>query len=133
MDHLKEISKTPEGVLVRLKEKICTEIGLDGYKLKTLIDKFVLNVFHGVTTSKTHFAKVNIYNELSKNKMTVKVFFKFLRIINIKSVRISATITTVKNNQFTVYEDVDLFTTTGFEEDIPEINKINKRKEIIDE
>lgn len=109
MDHLKEISNTPEGVLVRLKDKICLTLGLDVYKIKLLIDKFVINTFHGVTSSKTHFAKVNIYNELSKNKMTIKVFFKFLRIINIKSVRISVTIRTARDKEYTVYEDINIF------------------------
>lgn len=105
----KEIAKTPEGVLVRLKEKIRIAAGIDVYSLKILIDKFVINTFQGVANSKTHFAKVNIYNELSKNKMTVKVFFKFLRIISIKSVRVTVTVRTSRDKEFSVFEDVNIF------------------------
>lgn len=111
-----EISNTPEGVLVRLKDKICIATGIDVYKLKLLIDKFVTKTFQGVANSKTHFAKVNIYNELSKNKMTIKVFFKFLRIINIKSVRLSVTIKTIRDNEITVVEDINIFSYS--EEDV---------------
>lgn len=116
MDHLKEISNTPEGVLVRLKDKLCLILGLDIFKLKMLIDKFVMTTFQDVNNSKTHFAKVNIFNEITKNKMTIKVFFKFLRIINIKSVRISVTVKTIKDKEFTVHEDVNIFTTTEADE-----------------
>ena len=112
MDHLKEISNTPEGVLVRLKDKICLALGLDVFKIKILIDKFVVTTFQGVANSKTHFAKVNIFNEITKNKMTIKVFFKFLRIINIKSVRISVTVKTLRDKEYTVHEDINIFTTS---------------------
>lgn len=112
MDHLKEISNTPEGVLVRLKDKICLALGLDVFKIKMLIDKFVVTTFQGVANSKTHFAKVNIFNEITKNKMTIKVFFKFLRIINIKSVRISVTVKTLRDKEYTVHEDINIFTTS---------------------
>jgi hypothetical protein len=113
----KEVSNTPEGVLVRLKDKLCIVTGLDPQKIKLLVDKFVVTTFQGVANSKTHFAKVNIYNELTKNKMTIKVFFKFLRIINIKSVRISVTVRTVRDNEFTVHEDINIFTTDQTDED----------------
>lgn len=112
MDHLKEISNTPEGVLVRLKDKLCLALGLDVFKIKMLIDKFVVTTFQGVANSKTHFAKVNIFNEITKNKMTIKVFFKFLRIINIKSVRISITVKTLRDKEYTVHEDINIFTTS---------------------
>lgn len=112
MDHLKEISNTPEGVLVRLKDKLCLALGLDVFKIKMLIDKFVVTTFQDVANSKTHFAKVNIFNEITKNKMTIKVFFKFLRIINIKSVRISVTVKTVRDKEYTVHEDINIFTTS---------------------
>ena len=112
MDHLKEISNTPEGVLVRLKDKLCLALGLDVFKIKMLIDKFVVTTFQGVANSKTHFAKVNIFNEITKNKMTIKVFFKFLRIINIKSIRISVTVKTLRDKEYTVHEDINIFTTS---------------------
>lgn len=106
-----EISHTPEGVLVRLKEKIRLALGIDVSVLKILIDRFVSNTFQGVTSSKTHFAKVNIYNELAKNKMTIKVFFKFLKIINIRNVKLTITITTQRGKEVSVSEDINLFNT----------------------
>jgi len=117
MKNAKEISNTPEGVLVRLKEKICLALGIDTYKLKLLIDRFVINASQGVTNTKTHFAKVNIYNELSKDKMTIKVFFKFLKIINIKSVRITVTVVTSKDKEVSVAEDINLFSRGGCDEE----------------
>ena len=106
-----EISHTPEGVLVRLKEKLRLALGIDTSVLKILIDRFVTNTFQGVTSSKTHFAKVNIYNELAKNKMTIKVFFKFLKIILIKKVEIKITVTTQRGREISVSEEINLFKT----------------------
>lgn len=108
---IQEISHTPEGVLVRLKEKIRLALGIDVSVLKILIDRFVSNTFQGVTSSKTHFAKVNIYNELAKDKMTIKVFFKFLKIIMIKKVKITVTLTTQRGKEVSVEEEINLFNT----------------------
>lgn len=107
--HTQEISNTPEGVLVRLKEKLRLELGIDVSVLKILIDQFVTTTFQGITSSKTHFAKVNIYNELAKDKMTIKVFFKFLRIIKIRSVKIRVTIVTPRGKEVSVEEEINLF------------------------
>jgi hypothetical protein len=114
---MQEISNTPEGVLIRLKNKICIALNIDIFKLKLLIDKFVNNSFSISPGSKTHFAKVNIYNELTKNKMTIKVFFKFLRILNIKKVKLSITITTPKDKEITVSEEINLFSSNEFIDD----------------
>lgn len=107
MINRKNISNTPEGVLVVLKDKICVALGLDVYNLKRLIDLFVTTVLSD-TANKTHFAKVNIFNEFSKNKMTVKVFFKFLRVIRIKNIRITITATTHQDKQVVVHEDINI-------------------------
>lgn len=106
-----EISHTPEGVLVRLKEKIRLELGISVSILKILIDNFVTTTSKGVTNSKTHFAKVNIYNELAKDRMTIKVFFKFLKIIKISSVKITITLKTPKGREVSVTEEINLFNT----------------------
>lgn len=113
----KEISNTPEGVLVRLKNKICLTAGIDIYKLKLLIDKFVVSKYKGVESTKSHYDKINTYNQLSKNTMTIKVFFKFLKIINIKSVRISVTITTSRDKEMTVHEDINLFSSMAVDDE----------------
>ena len=105
----KQVVNTPEGILVRLKDKLCLALDLDVYKIKLLIDRFITTSFQGNLNTKSHFAKVNIYNELSKNKMTIKVFFKFLRIINVKNIKISITIRTQKDREITVSEDINIF------------------------
>lgn len=108
---MNNIPNTPEGVLMRLKEKVCLGLELDPFKLRLLVDRFVTNTFSTSPGSKINFAKVNINNELTKNKMTIKVFFKFLKILNIKKVRFSVTITTARDKELTVFEDINLFTT----------------------
>lgn len=105
-----QIPNTPEGVLMRLKEKICLALEIDSFKLRLLVDRFVTNTFASLPGPRTNFAKVNINNELTKNKMTIKVFFKFLRILNVKKVRFSVSITTPQNKEITVFEDINLFT-----------------------
>jgi hypothetical protein len=62
------------------------------------------------------FLKVNINNELTKNRMTIKVFFKFLRILNIKKVKFSITVVTERDFEVTVDEEISLFT-TDFKDD----------------
>lgn len=112
-----QIPNTPEGVLMRLKEKICAVLEIDSFKLRLLVDRFVTTIFANSPGPRTNFAKVNINNELTKNKMTIKVFFKFLRILNVKKIRFSITITTARDKEFTVSEDINLFTTDFPEEE----------------
>lgn len=100
------ISNTPDGLLVRIKDKILLSLNVDLYKLKYLIDNFVSNNFEGINNSKVHFAKVNIFNEFTKNKMTIKVFFKFLHILRIKNIKFIITVTTVENKEVTITEEV---------------------------
>lgn len=108
---------TPDGVLVRLKDKLCLALGIDVHKLKILIDRFVLKAFNGVTNSKVHFDKINTYNDLNKPKMTIKVFFKFLKIAEIASVRISITATTKRGVTVTVHEDINFLSDENLKED----------------
>lgn len=107
----REPINTPDGILVRLKNKLCLALGIDTHKLKILIDRFVLKAFNGITNSKVHFDKINTYNEINKEKMTIKVFFKFLKILEITKVRISITVTTKRNVSVTVHEDINIFST----------------------
>lgn len=112
-----KISSTPEGILVKLKTKIAVAIGLDPYKLKMLIDRYTVTTCNGLNNSKTHFTKINHYNQLNQDKMTIKVFFKFLRILSIKNVKITIDITTPKDRVITVSEEVNLFTVSEDSED----------------
>lgn len=98
---------TPENVLVRLKNKLNGALGINPQTLKILIDRFVTTNF-GHATSKTHFAKVNTYNELTSPKMTVKVFFKYLVIARFRKIKITITGTTFSGKEVTVSEEVDI-------------------------
>lgn len=113
---LTEIPHTPEGVLMRLKEKITEILHIDPAKQRALVDRFVNNIFMNTPGPRTNFAKVNINNELTKNRMTIKVFFKFLRILNIKKVKFSITVVTERDFEVTVDEEISLFT-TDFKDD----------------
>lgn len=112
------IPNTPEGVLMRLKEKICLALDIESFKLRLLVDRFITNTFANSPGPRTNFAKVNLNNALTKNKMTIKVFFKFLRILNVKKIHFSITITTQRDKEITVFEDINLFTTDFKDEEL---------------
>lgn len=100
-------TNTPEGILVRLTTKLTKGLGITPQMLKSLIDHFV-TVNFGRLSSKTHFAKVNIYNELTSPKMTIKVFFKYLLIARIKKVEIIVIATTVHDKVVQASEEFNL-------------------------
>lgn len=78
-------AKSPEGILVNIKEKLNKKLFLTNTKMKTLIEKFVRENMH-LTGSKVHFTRVTTYNEFVATKMTIKVFFKYLHIIGAENV-----------------------------------------------
>lgn len=100
-------TNTPEGILVLLKTKLSKSLGITPQMLKNLIDHFV-TVNFGNMPSKTHFAKVNIYNELTSPKMTIKVFFKYLLIARIKKVEIIVIATTTHDKVVEAREEFNL-------------------------
>lgn len=117
-----ETVNTPDGVLVRIKNKLCLALSIDPHKLKLLIDRFVIKAFNGVTNTKMHHDKINTYNEINKNKMTIKVFFKFLKIIEAKSVSITVKVVTKRDIEVTVVEEIRIFSS-----DLPtESTDVNK-------
>lgn len=98
---------TPEGILARLKDKLMIMLNIDFYSLKSIIDRFVKNRFANMPgTKKTHYAKTNLYNEITKDRLSIKVFFKFLQIIEAKKVKITVTVTTKKDVDVTVEEEI---------------------------
>lgn len=100
-------SVIPESVLVRVKMKLCVALGINTTTLKALIDRYVM-LHYGHASTKMHFARVNMYNELASAKMTIKVFFKFLMISRIKKVEFTVKVTTVTDRVVTVVEEVNL-------------------------
>ncbi len=102
-------SNTPDGVLARLCDKLNIKLGIDHHRLKILIDRFVMKVFNGVQNTATHYDKINTYNEIIKNRMTIKVLFKYFRIIDVKKVTISVTVVTRRDVTVTVEEEVNFF------------------------
>ncbi len=112
-----EPSNTPDGVLARLCDKLNIKLGIDHHRLKILIDRFVMKVFNGVQNTATHYDKINTYNEIIKNRMTIKVLFKYFRIIDVKKVTISVTVVTRRDVTVTVEEEVNFFAVdTGVKE-----------------
>lgn len=102
-------SNTPDGVLARLCEKLNIKLGIDESRLKILIDRFVMKVFNGIQNTATHYDKINTYNEILKNRMTIKVLFKYFRIIDAKKVTIRVTVVTRRDAVVSVEEEVNFF------------------------
>lgn len=86
---------SPESVLAILKLKICQSLGITTTNLRLLIDHFVAVNF-GNKNVGSHYMRVNMFNEISSPRMTIKVFFKFLLIIQIKKIEFTIRVTTAK-------------------------------------
>lgn len=96
---------TPEGVLVRIKNKINLALHINSQTLKLYIDSYV-SAKYSKSSAKAHYDKVNNYHDFCKDKMTIKVFFKYLRVLRIKKISFSITVTTARGNEVTVTEDI---------------------------
>lgn len=103
----KKSVSSAEGVLVRLKNYISQGYYINPPSMKTLVDEFVSKKY-GRGNTKTHFDKVNTYNELTTDKMTIKVFFKFLRIIKIQKVTFTVTVTNIRGKEVTVSDTINI-------------------------
>jgi len=101
---------SPDSFLVSLKNKISVALGIDPHRLNLLIGQFVDQTLPELDSVRKRYIRTNIFSEFTKDKMTIKVFFKFLRIINIKKINFKVTVTTSKDKEFTVEQDVSFFT-----------------------
>lgn len=106
MDH-RSFTQTPDSVLARIANKIYIELGLDAAKLKTLVYRFVRS-FQSGNQLKYYYTKVNLYNELTKDKMSFKVFMKLLTVLNIKKITFNITLITYSDHEITVTEEIQL-------------------------
>mgnify|MGYP007060467718 CR=1 FL=1 len=97
---------TAESFFVRIKNKICLTLGIDTYQLSNLIDRYLLIHYPEYDSVTRRAKRTNILSEFTAKKMTVKVFFRFLRILNLKKVRFSITLTTSRDREYTVTEDL---------------------------
>lgn len=94
--------------MVRVKLKLCEALNVNAATLRVLIDQYV-NRHYDRTSVKTHFTKVNLYNELSSDKMTIKTFInKFLRVMMIKKFEVTFKVTTARDKEVSVTEVVYL-------------------------
>lgn len=100
-------ASTPEGILVRIKNKVSLELGINSIALKLLIDKYVA-IHEAPTRLGTHTEKINRYSIFGTDKMTIKVFFKFLRYIEVRKVKFSVTVRNAHQTTVTAYEEVEL-------------------------
>lgn len=92
-DRTKTKRATPDGILVRLKDKLCIKLGIDSHALRMLIDRHIKET-GGVGSSGSKMTKANTYSELCRDKMSIKVFFKFLNVIRSARVTIKITVET---------------------------------------
>ena len=113
---MKKSNNTPGGVLVRLKNRIALAMNIDPSKLKVLVDRYVMKSFKGRVNQRVHYDRVNAYSELTRPEMTIKVFFKFLKILDPRSVKISIEITTRQGDVFNVSEEIRFMKSTTDEE-----------------
>lgn len=93
--------------LVRIKDKILLSLNIPFRVLKSLVDRYVESKSSETPFTK-NFEKVNLLNSFNKNKMTIKVFFKFLKVILAEEVEFVITIKTKTGKSITVREQVRL-------------------------
>lgn len=114
------MSAKPDGVLAVLARRILATYGINSstmHILKNLIDRYVSNELNLTTDFKKSYAKSNLYNELTKNKMTMKVFIKLLSILRIKKFTITVGFVTLKDEYKEVSETFVTLNTDESEDD----------------
>jgi hypothetical protein len=105
----KQFSHTSESILARIANKTYIELGVNVTTLKGLIYRFVKSLNIGKETTLYH-TRINLFNDLTKNVMTFKVFMKMLRVLNVSRVIFKITVFTAEGKEVTVTEDVSLNT-----------------------
>ena len=118
-----DLTSSPDNLLVTLKNKIMLKLNIDHHKLKYLIQNFVKTAFNSTAGAKIHYTIINLTNELTSPKMTIKVFFKFLNIIRIKKITFNITLLTITDREVTITEEINLSTLV----DDPEADNVQKR------
>lgn len=112
MKKKQETVNTPEGVFSRLSSKLINNMKISSSGLKLFVDNYVTKTWmrqHGVVTSKTHFDKVNLYTSFLKEQMTVKVFFKLLRVLPIKRVTLTVTVVSINDKEYSASDTTSFF------------------------
>lgn len=102
-----KVTSDSDGILVRLKNMIAAKLKIDVVQLKCYIDQYVSEFGDG-DSSKSNMTKSNMYNEFTRNKMTFRVFIKFLRVIRTSKIQINIKITTLDGHEVEVTDDVKL-------------------------
>jgi len=105
---MSENLNVPDAVLVRIKHKILQGLGIDSTALKLIIDNYV-NKHITTTSTDRQRAKVNLYNEFTNNKLTIKGFFKLLKVLNVEEVEFKVTIKTKRKIAVSVKERILMF------------------------
>ena len=103
----KILPKNQETFLVHVAWDIVNALGTNLHNVKLCVDSYVGKLY-GRTSAKTHFAKVNLLNELTSNKMTVKVFFKFLLVLGLKRIKFNITVTDARGRETSFESDWSL-------------------------
>lgn len=101
----KRFAQTSESILARIANRTYIELGVNATTLKGLIYRFVNSLNLG-TDTKLYYTKINLFNELTRNVMTFKVFMKAMTVLNASKVTFRVTVLTKAGKEVTVEEVV---------------------------
>jgi len=106
--HKRKFGNSSESILARIANKIYIALDLtDASKLKTVVLRYIANI-NNDTQIRHYYTKINLFNEINKDKMTFKVFMKLLRVLSIRKIVFDITITTSLNKEVIVHEEICL-------------------------
>jgi len=106
--HKRKFGNSSESILARIANKIYIALHLtDASKLKTVVLRYNANI-NNDTQIRHYYTKINLFNEINKDKMTFKVFMKLLRVLSIRKIVFDITITTSLNKEVIVHEEICL-------------------------
>lgn len=98
--------QTADGILAKIASDLAATLHIEAFKLKMLIDEFVRKM--NLANTITHHTKANLFNDFTKNKMTIKTFIRFLYVIKIKKAVFTVKIITHNGIEKEVSQTVDI-------------------------
>ncbi len=112
-DPTEYITKTSgvAGILASLWRRIQFDIGISGTRFEILLTDFINKAKRnsaGEHPVSRHFTRGNLRRELEKDKMTIKVFIKAMRLIRVKKISFIVELTHSDNKVTLHRTDVDL-------------------------
>lgn len=96
----------PETILSRMTNKIMLMLHLDASKIKNQVNAYAHLISKNKSTVGLYQTKMNFVSNLTKPKMTIKTFFKFLIILRAKKVDFHITVTLSNGKVLEVHEKI---------------------------